>query len=49
MKQNERVHHGGERAREGTTFTLYLPVLPDVDVVERRGERRGDPLPSATG
>jgi len=29
----------------GATFTLYLPVLSAIEVVERRGELRGDPLP----
>jgi PAS domain S-box-containing protein len=29
----------------GATFTLYLPILSDIEVVERRGELRGDPLP----
>jgi two-component system cell cycle sensor histidine kinase/response regulator CckA len=30
----------------GATFTLYLPVLSDVDVVERRGAPRPDSMPA---
>ena len=43
MKQNEGYITVASTLGEGTTFTLYLPVLSDVDVIERRGERRGEP------
>jgi PAS domain S-box-containing protein len=29
----------------GATFTLYLPILSDIEVLERRGELRGEPPP----
>ena len=51
MKQNEGYITVASEPGIGATFTLYLPVLSDVDVVERRGQPRGEPplpVPDAT-
>nr|MBA3761338.1 response regulator [Gemmatimonadales bacterium] len=45
MRQNGGYITAASAAGLGATFTLYLPVLSDVDVVERRGGPRGEPLP----
>jgi len=45
MKQNGGYITVASTPGLGATFTLYLPVLSDVDVVERRGGPRGEPLP----
>jgi CheY-like chemotaxis protein len=42
MKQNEGYITVASAPGLGATFTLYLPVLSDVDVVERRGQPRGE-------
>jgi two-component system cell cycle sensor histidine kinase/response regulator CckA len=42
MKQNEGYITVASAPGLGATFTLYLPVLSDDDVVERRGQRRGE-------
>jgi CheY-like chemotaxis protein len=43
MKQNDGYITVASALGRGATFTLYLPVLTDVHVVERRGEPRGEP------
>ena len=45
MKQNGGYITVASELGLGATFTLYLPVLSDVDVAERRGGPRGKPLP----
>ena len=44
MKQNGGYISLASAPGLGSTFTLYLPVLSEVDVVERRSEPRGEPL-----
>jgi CheY-like chemotaxis protein len=51
MKQNAGYITVASEQGIGATFTLYLPVLSNVDVVERRGQPRGEPplpAPDAT-
>jgi two-component system, cell cycle sensor histidine kinase and response regulator CckA len=45
MKQNDGYITVASALGLGATFTLYLPVLSDADVVERRREPRGEPPP----
>jgi two-component system, cell cycle sensor histidine kinase and response regulator CckA len=42
MKQNDGYMTVASAPGLGATFTLYLPVLTDADVVERRREPRGE-------
>jgi two-component system cell cycle sensor histidine kinase/response regulator CckA len=48
MKQNDGYMTVASAPGLGATFTLYLPVLTDADVVERRREPRGE-LPPLRG
>ncbi|HWN17662.1 MAG TPA: response regulator [Gemmatimonadales bacterium] len=43
MKQNEGYITVASEPGVGATFTLYLPVLSAVEVIERRGQPRGEP------
>jgi two-component system, cell cycle sensor histidine kinase and response regulator CckA len=43
MKQNDGYITVASAPGLGATFTLYLPVLSDAEVVERRREPRGEP------
>ncbi len=45
MKQNGGYITVASTPGLGATFTLYLPALSDVDVVDRREGPRGEPLP----
>jgi two-component system, cell cycle sensor histidine kinase and response regulator CckA len=47
MKQNDGYITVVSAPGQGAAFTLYLPVLADIDVLERRGEPRGEPPPPA--
>ncbi len=49
MRQNGGYIAVASEPGQGATFTLYLPLLPEPEVVERRGEQRTDRQPSVSG